>query len=57
MRRNSKEQHRLAAVKGGQQQPLLESTDSPLSSPPSEEDEGGLRSALVWVVYVYTRTV
>ena len=53
MRRSSKEHHRLAKVKGLELQPLIGPTDNSLSSPPSEEDEGGLRSAFVWVVYVF----
>lgn len=52
MQSTPKEQHRLATVKGEQQQPLLDSGDTSSSRPPPEEDEGGLRTAFVWVVYV-----
>lgn len=50
MQRTSKELHRLATAKKEQQQPLLDSSDTPLERPPPEEDEGGLRTACIWVV-------
>lgn len=53
MQHNPKDQHRLAKETGKEQEPLLKSDDtSSHSKPPPEEDEGGLRTAFAWVVYV-----